>query len=142
MADTNKVIISGRLTRDVETSMTQSGIEVANFSVACNRMKKQGEEKAQADFFDCVAWRSTAKFLDQYVHKGDFVIVEGRMQNDTYQAQDGSNRKKTRVNVERVQVCGGKPQAQQAQQQNVFGVAVGEVFDTGEEVVTDDDLPF
>ncbi|SJZ37694.1 single-stranded DNA-binding protein [Anaerorhabdus furcosa] len=85
----NRVVLVGRLTKDVEIKKTSSGLSVASFTVACNRrVSGQGQEK-QADFINCVAWRQTADFLGQYARKGALVGVEGRIQTRNYDGTDG-----------------------------------------------------
>lgn len=69
MADFNKVILIGRLTKDLELKVTQSGIPVVSGSIAVNRSYKQGEER-KADFINFTAWRGTAGFIARYFHQG------------------------------------------------------------------------
>ena len=69
----NRVVLVGRLTRDVEVRKTQSGISVASFTVACDRRfssQNQQNQEQSADFISCVAWRQTADFLGSYARKG------------------------------------------------------------------------
>ena len=87
----NKVILAGRLARDPEVRYTQSGKAVASFSLAVNRRVGRGQEP-QADFIPIVAWEKTAEVVGQYLAKGSQVLVEGRMQIRSYEAQDGSKR--------------------------------------------------
>ena len=77
----NKIIITGRLTRDVEMKTVGDGIEQGRFTVAVDRRVKKGAEK-KADFFSCVAWRQTGAFVNQYFHKGDGIVVIGRMESN------------------------------------------------------------
>lgn len=87
----NLVILVGRLTRDPELRNTSSGTEVANFTVAVDRFAKKGEDN-QCDFIDCVAWRQSGVFVNTYFHKGDGIIVEGRLESRKWQDKDGNNR--------------------------------------------------
>ena len=83
----NRVVLVGRLTRDVEVRKTASGLSVATFTVACDRRMARGQDgnnQQSADFISCVAWRGSADFLGRYAHKGDTVGVEGRIQTRTY----------------------------------------------------------
>ena len=66
MTSINKWIGTGRLGKDIEVMQTQSGIAVTSFSIACERMKKQGQQQADTDWIDCQAWRHTAEFLGNY----------------------------------------------------------------------------
>lgn len=83
----NRVVLVGRLTKDIELKKTGTGLSVASFTVACNRRQSQGNQ--QADFINCVAWRQTADFLAQYAKKGALVGVEGRISTRNYEANDG-----------------------------------------------------
>ena len=87
----NKIILMGRLTRDPELRSTQSGISVTSFSLAVERDFGRGEER-QTDFFDVVAWRSTAEFVQKYFRKGQLVAVEGRLQTRKWEDRDGNKR--------------------------------------------------
>lgn len=78
-----KVQIEGRLTRNPELKFTQSGAAVASFGVACNdrRMNKQTQqwEDGETTFIDCSAWRDTAEHITDSLHKGDLVLITGRL---------------------------------------------------------------
>lgn len=91
--------LTGRLTKDPELRTTQSGKTVANFTLAVNRrFKSQGQP--DADFFRCQAWGKTAEVLHQYTHKGSQIGVTGRLQNRSYENQQGQNVEITEVVVE------------------------------------------
>lgn len=98
MADYNKVILIGRLTKDLELKVTQNGIPVVSGSIAVNRSYKQGEER-KADFFNFTAWRGTAEFIARRFHKGSNILIEGALQTRDYTANDGSKRYVTEVVV-------------------------------------------
>ncbi len=85
----NRVVLVGRLTKDVEVRKTQTGLSVASFTIACNRRMAAAGQERQADFINCVAWRQTADFLGQYAKKGALVGVEGRIQTRNYEGTDG-----------------------------------------------------
>ena len=103
----NKAILVGRLTRDPEMRMSQSGTGVVRFSVAVNRTRKV-EGQPDADFINCVAFGKTAEFMEKYIKKGYLVSVEGRIQTGSYDAQDGSKRYTTDVAVDNVEFVGGR----------------------------------
>ena len=67
----NRVVLVGRLTKDVEVRKTQTGLSVASFTVACDRRTSRSQDGNQqtADFINCVAWRQSADFLGQYARK-------------------------------------------------------------------------
>lgn len=111
----NKWIGAGRITKDVELQTAKTGTEFARFSVAVNRRKdKNGETKA--DFIDCTVFGKQAAFVAQYFQKGDGIVVEGRLESDTYDAKDGTKRTKWGITVENVEFPqGGKKQSGAAQ---------------------------
>lgn len=84
----NRVELVGRLTRDPEMRMSQSGTGVVRFSVAVNRTRKV-EGQPDADFINCVAFGKTAEFMERYIKKGYLVSVEGRIQTGSYENQQG-----------------------------------------------------
>ena len=94
----NQINIMGRLTKDPELRRTGSGTAVASFTIACDRdfgNKESGEK--ETDFIDCVAWRSTAEFLEKYFSKGRMIVVSGRLQKRSYTDKDGNKRYATEV---------------------------------------------
>ncbi len=93
----NKVILTGRLTQDVELRQTNDGTLFTYFTVAVNR---QGNRDA-TDFVPCVAWRSQAELLKNYLGKGSLIGVEGRIEVFTTQ-QDGQYNTRVNVNVNQI----------------------------------------
>ena len=90
----NRIILSGRLTRDPELRRTQSGIPVASFSLAVNRdLKDKATGETPVDFIDIVAWRHTGEFAANYFAKGSMAVVEGRLQIREWRARAGNNRR-------------------------------------------------
>ena len=110
----NKWLGAGRITKDIELQTGRSGSEYAKFTVAVNRKKdKNGEQKA--DFIDCTVFGKTAAFVAKYFAKGDGIVVEGRLESDTYDAKDGTKRTKWGITVDTVEFPqGGKKQTEQA----------------------------
>lgn len=107
----NKVIIKGRLTKDVELKSTQNGKNVTSFAVAVNRRyAKQGEER-QADFINCVAWDKTADFISKYFKKGSEILLTGRMDTRQYDDKEGKRVYVTEVVAEEVEFCGSNNQS-------------------------------
>ncbi|SDB29775.1 single-strand DNA-binding protein [Ruminococcaceae bacterium FB2012] len=106
----NKVILMGRITRDLELKQTPQGVPVLSFSIAVDRnFVKQGEER-QADFINCVAWRQQAEFISRYFGKGRMIAVEGNLRTRTYDDQNGNKRYATEVYVDSVYFTGEKAQ--------------------------------
>lgn len=104
----NKVILIGNLTKDPEFATTANGVAVVRFTVAVSRRFSNEKGEKEADFINCVAWRSLADNVHKYVHKGDKVAVVGALQARTYEAQDGSKRSATEVIADEVEFVGGK----------------------------------
>lgn len=95
----NKVFLMGRLTSDPELRVSQSGISVANFTIAVGRRIKRDE----TDFIDCVAFRQTADVVCKYFKRGSLIIAFGSLQVDNWKDKDGKSRKTVRVVVDDVQ---------------------------------------
>ena len=99
----NHITIMGRLTRDPELRYTQSQTPVASFSLAVDRDfgSRDGGEK-QTDFIDCVAWRSTAEFVNKYFQKGSMAVVSGRLQIRDWTDREGGKRRSAEVVVDNI----------------------------------------
>jgi single-strand DNA-binding protein len=105
MVSFNRVILAGNLTRDPELRFTGSGIPVCDFGMAVNRVRSKNEE---VDFFNITAWRELGETIANYKKKGDPILVEGRLQYRTWEAQDGSKRSAVDVVADNVQFLGGR----------------------------------
>ena len=148
----NKVILIGRLSQDPEMRSTTSGVAMTTFNVAVSRNRSNQNGERETDFFRCVAWRNQAENIAKYCQKGSQVAIEGRIQNNTYEAQDGTRRYSTDVIAENVTFLGSRSDAQRnnssAPQEMGNDVEINEASedpfkDFGEEVtLSDDDLPF
>ncbi|MCZ6834388.1 MAG: single-stranded DNA-binding protein [Planctomycetota bacterium] len=110
MADYNKVLLMGRLTRDIELKYTPSNMAVANIGLAVGRRyrTKEGENREETAFIDCEAWGKTAEVMNQYLAKGRPVFVEGRLKLDQWQDKDGGKRSKLKVVIENFQFVDSK----------------------------------
>ena len=105
MVGFNRVVLGGNLTRDPELRFTQAGVPVCSFGIAVNRVRSRNEE---VDFFDVSAWRELGQTIANYKKKGDPILIEGRLQYRTWEAQDGSKRSKVDVVADNVQFLGGR----------------------------------
>jgi single-strand DNA-binding protein len=103
MVSFNRVVLAGNLTRDPELRFTNNGIPVCQFGLAVNRVRSKSEE---VDFFDITAWRELGETIANYKKKGDPILVEGKLQYRTWEAQDGSKRSKVDVVADNVQFLG------------------------------------
>ena len=118
----NRVVLVGRLTRDVEVRKTASGLSVATFTVACDRRMARGQDgnnQQSADFISCVAWRQAADFSGSYAHKGALVGVEGRIQTRNYD-RDGQKVYITEVVCDTVNLLESKSQSQSRAQNSGY----------------------
>lgn len=94
----NKVILAGRLVRDPEVRYTQTGKAVASFTLAVNRrFSRSADQQQTADFIPIVVWDKLAEVCGNNLVKGSQVLIEGRIQIRSYDAQDGSKRYVTEV---------------------------------------------
>ena len=104
----NRVTLQGRLVADPELKTTQTGIAVASLRLAVERDYRDKESgERQADFFNLTAWRNSAEFVSKYFHKGDMVVVDGKLQNHSYTDKEGNNRVRTEIQVDSAYFCGG-----------------------------------
>ncbi len=101
----NRAIVIGNLTRDPELRSLPSGIQVTSFSVATNRVwkDKNGARQESADYHNVVVFGRQAETAAQYLKKGSSVLVEGRMQTRSWDAQDGQKKYRTEIVADRVQ---------------------------------------
>lgn len=98
----NRVVLSGRLTRDPELRYTPNGVAVANFNIAVNRAFSNADGNREADFIDCVAWKKNAENLANFMRKGNQIGVDGRLQTRRYEDKDGKMVYVTEVVAEQV----------------------------------------
>lgn len=131
----NKVLLMGRITKDVELRQTQSGTPVASFTIAVNRrFAKEGQQNA--DFLSCVAWRQQAEFIAKHFGKGKMIAIVGNLQSRSWEGTDGKKQYATDVVVDEVYFTGEKKEeAQGGDNSNPF--AGFQPVDT-----EDGDLPF
>lgn len=111
----NNVVLVGRITRDVELKMSESGKAYTNFSLAVNRAFK-GQDGKDADFINCRAFNKQAENLAKYCGKGSLIGVEGNIQTGQYQSKTGNTVYTTDIAVQRVQFLDTRNQGQQQQQ--------------------------
>jgi len=108
MANFNKVLLIGNLTRDPQLSYLPSQTAVVDFGLAVNRRwtGKDGEKKEETCFVDCTSFGRPAETINKYLTKGRPVFVEGRLTFNSWTAQDGTKRSKLKVTVENFQFLG------------------------------------
>ena len=147
MANFNKVLLMGNLTRDPQLSYLPSQTAVVDFGLAVNRRWKsrEGEDREETCFIDCRAFAGRAETINKYLSKGRLVFIEGRLTFDSWQAQDGTKRSKHRVTVENFQFLPGGPGGRTGQtEEGASGAGTqGVPAERGpEEQTSADDIPF
>ena len=149
----NRVVLVGRLTRDVEVRKTTNGLSVASFTVACDRRQRRDAQNQQsADFISCVAWDQTADFMSNFLTKGSLISVEGRIQSGSYEDTTGKKVYTQDVVADRVQALESRAQRQeQSSRPTDYAPAYQEAptpsasYESNDEPILDitsDDLPF
>ncbi len=114
MANLNKILLMGNLTRDPELRYIPSGAAVTTFSLAVNRIynTQSGEKKKDTCFIRVVVWGKMAEVCGEYLSKGSPVFVEGRLQSRSWVGQDGQKRNTIEAVANNVQFL--KPKGTQA----------------------------
>jgi single-strand DNA-binding protein len=146
MANFNRVLLIGNLTRDPQLSYTPNQTAVVDFGLAVNRRwtGKDGQAKEEVCFVDCRAFGKPAETINKYLSKGRAVFVEGRLTLDSWTAQDGTKRSKHRVTVENFQFLGA-PTAGQAAATGDAGQTADDQrpqTDDKQQMPEADDIPF
>lgn len=98
----NKVVLIGRITKEPEIKNTQSGTAVVSFTLAVDRDFKDEKGNSTTDFINCVAWRTQAEFIANYIKKGYLIAITGSIQNRSWQTANGENRTVSEVIVDSV----------------------------------------
>lgn len=131
--DINRVILIGRLTRDIELKNTNNGGQFARISIASNRSiynKSSGESKEEVGFFDCVAFGKQAETMAKYLQKGRRVCIEGTLRWSSWES-DGKKQSKVEIAVDQFQFLDAKS-----------GEAVVSPQSEPSGITSDDDIPF
>lgn len=104
----NVIAIMGRLSRDPELRQTTTGKNVASFTIACSRGRKDANGKDLVDWIPVVAWEHTAEFVCKYFEKGSLIAIDGRLQSRTYKDRDGNNRTAIEIVANNANFAGSK----------------------------------
>lgn len=146
----NKAIIIGNLTRDPEQRALPSGVSVTSFAVATSRVwkDKNGAKQEDTQYHNVVAFGPQANVAGQYLKKGSSVMVEGRMQTRSWDAQDGSKKYRTEIVVEKLQL-GPRREGQtssfgggEAKSDSQAPAPQLDTIEYPEEEINPDDIPF
>ena len=150
MANFNKVLLIGNLTRDPQLTYLPSQTAVVDFGLAVNRRwrGKDGQDKSEVCFVDCRAFGRQAENINKYLSKGRPLFVEGRLTFDSWTAQDGTKHSRHRVTVENFQFLGSPKGATGASDSGEMGTGAAEPAEGGEMEsgtkgpTESDDIPF
>jgi single-strand DNA-binding protein len=151
----NKVILLGRLGKDPELKAIGDDKSVATFSIATSETywdKSEQKKKEITEWVNCVAWPPAAKFIGEYMKKGDQIYIEGKIRTRTWEAKDGSTRYATEVVVQKVEPGArfspkrSSTPAYMSDKLDMNNVPSGGKYDDHREAleqdIPDDDLPF
>lgn len=145
----NKAIIYGNLTRDPELKSLPSGSQVCEFGVATNRVwkDKNGAKQESTDYHNIVVFGRQADLVKQYLHKGNGVFIEGRIQTRSWDGQDGVKRYRTEIIADRIQFgpksgAGGGGGYSKPESAPEKSDEKGGEIEYPEEEVNVDDIPF
>lgn len=133
----NKVILSGRLVKDIEVRKSPNGESVVSNTIAVSRDFKNSKGEYETDFINFVAWRQTADYLSNYAKKGDRAELVGRWQVRKYTNRDNVEVTVNEVIVESMTVFNTQPREEKKEEQKPQ-----ENQNLAAVEVTDDDLPF
>lgn len=100
----NKVVLIGRITKDIELKKSQENKYYTRFNLAVPRPMTKDE----TDFINCVAFEKTAELMEKYLHKGDRIAIEGKIRVGKYSTKEGEKRTQTDIFVENIQFLGEK----------------------------------
>lgn len=143
----NRVVLVGRITKDVDHRVTQTGVSVVSFTLAVNRNFTNASGEREADFINCVTWRASADFMRNYVKKGNLLGVDGRIQTRNYEDNDGRTVYVTEVVADSVQLLESRSSQESSGQfrniqEDTSNDAQDELYETTKDLIADDDLPF
>jgi single-strand DNA-binding protein len=138
----NKVILVGNVGKDPEVKYTPSGVALAKFSLATNeRFKdKSGEWQDRTEWHNVLAWQRLAEIVGEYVHKGDKLYIEGKLQTSSWEDRQSGDKKFRTEIVARDIVLLGTPDAPESGTRNVDEERTPVTVGAGE--ITDEDIPF
>ena len=147
MANYNRTILMGNLTRDPELRYIPNGSAVSNLRLAVNRTYKNqsGELKEEVAYINIVVWSKQAENCAEYLSKGSSVFVEGRLQSRQWETEDGQKRSMLEVVADRVQFLDRKRSSKPSEGENNATnkeSASTEAIGSGTSINTEEDIPF
>ena len=139
MAGVNKVILVGNLGKDPEVRYLDSGVAVANFSLATteNYKNKQGEKVSQTEWHNIVLWRGLAEVAEKWLKKGSSVYIEGKIRTNKWEDKEGNTRYNTEILADNMTMLGNRTNADVSDKNDIK--TASEIKSVNDE---NDDLPF
>ena len=139
MAGVNKVILVGNLGKDPEVRYLDSGVAVANFSLATteNYKNKQGEKVSQTEWHNIVLWRGLAEVAEKWLKKGSSVYIEGKIRTNKWEDKEGNSRYNTEILADNMTMLGNRINSDVSDKND--SKTASEVKSVNDE---NDDLPF
>jgi single-strand DNA-binding protein len=140
MAGVNKVILIGNLGKDPEVKYLDSGVAVANFSLATteNYRNKEGEKVSQTEWHNIVLWRGLAEIAEKWLKKGSSVYIEGKIRTRRWEDKDGNARYTTEILGENMTMLGKRDDNKTESTEDKIVKPEEIILDKNKE----DDLPF
>jgi len=141
----NKVILVGRVGKDPEIRHLESGVAVANFSLATseNYVAKNGDKVSTTEWHNIVLWRGLAEVAEKYVKKGTQLYIDGKIRTRTYDDKDGNKKYITEIVADTMQMLGSREQNTNSGNNNQRPNEIHDVpADFENDQAADDDLPF
>ncbi len=136
----NRVCLVGRLTTKPELRYTNSNLPYTRFSLAVNRNFSNAQGQRETDFINIVVWRKQAENVCNYLDKGSLVSVEGRIQTESYDGQDGNKRYTTDVVADNVSFLESKKTEINSSEKETADETTDPFEEFGEQVSIDDDF--
>ena len=144
----NKAVLMGRICNDLEVKTTPNGVNWLSFRIAVERSYCAKNEERKTDFFNVLAWRSTAEFIAKWFSKGRMILVDGELQTRSYEDKNGVTQNIVELVVDNAHFTGetknsGKNNSLPPPPVSAPAAAVGESSNEDFlEAATDDDYPF
>lgn len=132
-----KVFGTGNLTKDPEILQVNGQKLIVKCTIASKSTKKDKDGNYGTEYYDCVAFENRADYLAKYCHKGNKLVINGTLQIEVYDAQDGSKRKATKIIIDNVENV--TPRENDAPTKEVPSQVVEQ---SPQPLINDDDLPF
>lgn len=145
-ASLNKVILMGNLGKDPETRTLESGTVMCRFSIATTetyKNRQSGEKTSHTEWHNVVLWRGLAEVADKYLHKGDKVLIEGRIRTRSWEDKEsGQMRYSTEILADQMQMMGSNKKAEKTEDANLTQEPNTESFVEESPTTTEENLPF